>query len=187
MNKNMTKKEKYFVYTGNAYPHKNLERLVQAFVLLNKDRKEKVVLKISSSRNIFVERLNKLIQKYNAEDYVKLMGFVKDEEIADLYKNSIAFVFPTLSEGFGLPPMEAINAGTFAVMSDIPVLKEVYQDTVDYFDPFDVHSIKEALLKTLSLSNDVRDKKIKAVKKFLKRYSWNKMARETLAVYESLA
>ena len=129
-------KPNYFVYTGNAYPHKNLERLIKAMVLLNKNRSKKIFLKISSSRNVFTERLETLIAKYNAQKYIKLLGYVPDDKIGSLYRNSIAFVFPTLDEGFGLPPKEAINAGTLAVVSDIRVLREVYRDSVVYFNPF---------------------------------------------------
>lgn len=178
-------KEKYFLYTGNAYPHKNLDRLIDAIVVLNKNYKEKILLKISSSRNAFVERLNKSIKEKNAEKYVKLLGYVSDEEIKDMYKNSIAFVFPTLAEGFGLPPMEAINSGTIAVVSDIPVLKEVYGDSVLYFNPTDVYSIANSLEEAIKLSDKDRKNKIEYSQNYVKKYSWSKMAKETLKIYEA--
>lgn len=177
-------RDDYFVYTGNAYPHKNLERLAQAMVLLN--QKKRVLLKISSSRNVFTERLESLIKKNNATEYVQLLGYISDDKIEDLYKNSIGFVFPTLSEGFGLPPKEAIEAGTLAIISDIPVLKEVYEDSVTYFDPFSRESIANSLEKVLKMSKNEREEKIKYAQKFLKKYSWAKMARETLEIYESV-
>jgi len=176
--------EKYFVYTGNAYPHKNLARLVDAMVLLNK--KYRVKLKISSSRGVFTDRLLNLIKEKNALNYVQLLGYVSDEKISNLYEKSVAFVFPTLSEGFGLPPKEAIEAGTFAVISAIPVLKEVYKDSVIFFDPFDVKSIADSLEKVLKMNESERQERIKLAQKFLKRYSWQKMAEETLKVYESV-
>lgn len=176
----------YFVYTGNAYPHKNLERLIRAIVALNLEKEEKVLLKISSSRNVFTNRLDKLIKENKAESYIKLLGFVPDSEIDTLYKNAVAFVFPTLDEGFGLPPKEAIIAGTLAVVSDIPVLKEVYQDAVSYFDPMDINSIVAELKKVTKLSTRERKSKIDYAQKFVKRYSWKKMAAETLKIYESI-
>lgn len=175
-------KADYFVYTGNAYPHKNLERLVEAIVLVNEKRSVK--LKISSSRGVFTERLEKIIKKNNAQKHVELLGYVSDDKIGALYKKSLAFVFPTLSEGFGLPPKEAIEAGTFAVVSNIPVLTEVYKDSVIYFDPYDVNSIAKSLEKMLFMKKDERKKKIEYAQKFLKRYSWLKMAKETLKIYE---
>lgn len=174
----------YFVYTGNAYPHKNIERLIDAIVRINHG--QTVVLKIVSGRSVFIDRLEKQIISKNASKLVEIMGFVPDKELNTLYENSVAFVFPTLSEGFGLPPKEAIEAGTLAVVSDIPVLKEVYRDSVDYFDPYDVNSIVSTLEETLNISKKERKEKIKYAQKFLKRYSWLKMAKETLKVYESI-
>lgn len=180
----MSKTNKYFVYIGNAYPHKNLERLIDAIVLLNQDREEKIKLKIVSARSIFIERLNKEIRHKNAQDLVELLGFMPEKDLKDLYKNSIAFVFPTLSEGFGLPPMEAIEAETLVLASDIPVLKEVYEDFILYFDPYSVSSIADGLKKVIALSFVEKDKKIKSARAFIKRYSWAKMAEQTLKIYE---
>lgn len=176
---------KYFVYTGNAYPHKNLERLVKALSILNLNLKEKVVLKISCSRSVFTERLEKLIKLNNAQEFIELLGYIPDEKIESLYKNSIAFVFPTLSEGFGLPPMEAINAGTLVVQSDIPVLKEVYADSTFYFNPMDEKSIADALQKVLMIAKQERTSRIIYSQEFVSKYSWKKMAEETLKIYES--
>ena len=173
-------KADYFVYIGNAYPHKNLSRLIDAIILL------KTKLIIVSGRSIFIERLQKEINRKNASKLVEVLGFVTDKDLKNLYKNSIAFVFPTLSEGFGLPPMEAINAGTLAVISDIPVLKEVYEDSVLYFDPLDVNSIADALLKVVNIKEDERKIKILKSQQFVKKYSWSKMAKETLKIYESV-
>lgn len=176
----------YFVYTGNAYPHKNLPRLVEAMVLINKDREQTIKLKISSSRGVFIERLERIIKEKGAEKYVELLGYVSDSEISQLYKNSISFVFATLSEGFGLPPKEAIELGTFAIISNIPVLKEVYKNSVIYFDPYNVNSIVRSLEKVIDMSFNERKNKIKYAQKFLKKYSWLKMAKETLKIYESV-
>lgn len=173
----------YFVFIGNAYPHKNLDRLIQAFVILNKEME--IILKISSSRNVFTERLVKLIRKNNAEKYIKLLGYVPDDEIDKLYKNSVGLVFPTLSEGFGLPPKEAIMSGTLAFVSDISVLKEVYGDSVFYFDPYNINSIVDTLKKGMQLNSSQRFSKLNYAQKYLKRYSWQKNAEETLKVYES--
>lgn len=176
----------YFIYTGNAYPHKNLKRLIEAIKLLNVNKKEIVKLKIVSGRSMFLERLKKQIGDLNAEKYIEVLGFVEDKSLADLYKNSLAFVFPTLDEGFGLPPMEAINAGTLAIVSSIPVLKEVYKGSVFYFDPISVNSMSNALEQILNMTTAKREQKIKEAQEFLKRYSWSKMAEETLMVYESV-
>ena len=164
---------KYFVYAGNAYPHKNLDRLMEAA------KAAEVDLYIASSRNVFTERL---LKKKN--EYVKLLGFVPDEKLKELYKNSVAFVFPSLSEGFGLPGIEAMEAGTLVLASDIPVFREVYKDAVIYFNPYDFSSIEKAMQNALALVDDERKSKISYAQKFVTRYSWEKMAKETLKVYE---
>ena len=174
----------YFLYTGNAYPHKNLSRLIDAMILFNRGRKKIIKLKIVSGKNVFIERLRNEIENKNANMYIELLGFVPDSDLKILYKNSIAFVFPTLAEGFGLPPIEAIEAGTLVIQSDIPVLKEVYQKSAIYFDPMDIDSIAESLKAVLNLSEMERKKKIIYAQKFVKIYSWAKMARETLKIYE---
>jgi glycosyltransferase involved in cell wall biosynthesis len=182
----MNKLTKYFVYVGNAYPHKNLERLIAAFVLLNRNKKEKIKLKIVSARSIFIERLKGVVKHKNAEDLVEIVNFVPEKELINLYKNSVAFVFPTLAEGFGLPPMEAIAAGALVIASDIPVLKEVYQGSIFYFDPYNVNSIVESLNKVVVISPSDKVKCLKSAQLFIKRYSWAKMAQQTLAVYKSV-
>ncbi len=173
----------YFVYTGNAYPHKNLDRLIDALVQLNEEGKS-AKLFIASSRDAFVERLEKLIKEKGAQDYVKLLGFVPDEELATLYKNSVAFVYPSLSEGFGLQGLEAMTAGTLVLVSDIPVFKEVYKDSSVYFDPESVESMVETKKKALTLTAKSRKEIIKSSTKFARKYSWSDMAKETLKVYE---
>lgn len=177
----------YFIYAGNAYPHKNLKRLIEALVLLNQKKDKQISLAIVSARNFFVSRLEKLIKKLNAAPYVKLLGFVSDAELGALYLNARAFVFPSLSEGFGLPGLEAMSVGTLVLASDIPVLKEVYKAHASYFNPYDYTSIEKAMEDVLSLEALARKEKIEEAREFAKRYSWDKMARETLKVYESCA
>ena len=86
-------------------------------------------------------------------------------------------------EGFGLPGIEAMEAGTLVLASDIPVFREVYKDAAIYFNPLDFTSIEKAMENVLEMSEDVRKEKIAFAQKFVKRYSWSQMARETLKVY----
>ena len=171
----------YFIYVGNAYPHKNLERAMEAVIQLN----EEVVFAIASARTIFTERLRKIITKNNWQNKIKLLGFVSNTELTSLYRHALGYLSPALSEGFGLPGLEAMAAGTLCLCSDIPISREVYQDKVLYFNPVDVNSITEALRKALNMNNEVREKMIKQGELFVKRYSWSKMAQETLNIYES--
>ena len=202
----------YFVYAGNAYPHKNLKRAIEAILLLNdilqkgmtyqhsinlrnklrsapeccyEEREEKIILVIVSARNVFRERIEKIVKKMKAAEYIKVLDLVPDKELGSLYKNSLAFVFPSLSEGFGLPGLEAMAAGTLVLASDIPVFKEIYQGSVVYFNPYDFFSIEEAMKNVLQIDKEKREEIISKSQSFIKRYSWRKMAEETLKVYES--
>ena len=103
-----------------------------------------------------------------------------------IYKNSLGFVFPSISEGFGLPGLEAMTAGTLTIASDIPVFREVYKDSVFYFDPNDAISIKECMKKIINLSPKERKSRISKGEEYTKRYSWEVMAKQTLEVYEKL-
>lgn len=175
----------YFVYVGNAYPHKNLKRLIQAIVLLNTSRDEKVKLVIASVRSVFTSRLEKVVSDLKADDFVKILGAVSDEDLGSLYKNSLGFVFPSLSEGFGLPGLEAINAGTLVLASDIPVFKEIYGKHAIYFNPLDFSSIEKTMKDVIDMEDTKRKSFISEGQNFAKRYSWAKMAKETLEIYKN--
>ncbi len=179
--------ELFYIYVGNAYPHKNLKRLIEAMVLLNKKVSQNIKLYIVSSRGVFTERLEDIIKKFKAQEIIKLLGYVPDSKLKDLYKRSIAFIFPSISEGFGLPGIEAMSNQTIVNCSDIPVFKEIYKDVPVYFNPFDVNSILDSMMLSLKMDPMEREKRIDKGLNLAKTYSWSKMAKETLNVYESCA
>ena len=181
---------KYFIYVGNAYPHKNLDRLIGAFVQLNdsmlKNQHSGVVFAIVSARGVFTNKLVKLVAKYKARGYVKLLGYVPDSELSVLLSKSTAFVSASLLEGFGLPVLEAMEAGTIALVSEIPVYKEIYRNSVMYFDPYSADSIKNGLERVVALSGKERARFVKRGKELAKCYSWQKMAEQAINVYEDV-
>ena len=181
--KDSSSKNQYFIYAGNAYPHKNLERLIEAVVLMNKNSAQRINLLIASSRGIFTQRLEKIIREQKAGPLVSLLGFIPDNELFSLYKNSVGFVFPSLSEGFGLPGLEAMASRTILLSSDIPVFREIYGKEAVYFNQLEVTSIVQAMEKVLKMNVNLRANKIETAKNFVKRYSWTKMAEETLKIY----
>jgi len=173
----------YFLYVGNAYPHKNLTRLIEAAKFLN-GRGSRAKLAISTARNVFSDRLQREITRLGANEDVKILGFVPDKEVGGLMEHSHAFVYPSLIEGFGLQGLEAISNGTILLASDIPVFKEVYKDNAIYFNPHDFSAIEKAMRDALDLSLKKRKLIIQKAQKHIKKYSWDKMAKETLAVYK---
>jgi glycosyltransferase involved in cell wall biosynthesis len=182
--KEVFKQKPYFAYVGNAYPHKNLGNLILAIKLLNTNSIQKVFLAISSARNIFTQRIENMTKKAGSTDLVKFLGYTPNEELGSLLEGSIGLATPSFSEGFGLPGLEAMGTGTLVLASDIPVFQEVYGENAIYFNPASVVSIEEALEKALKLGSIDREKRIAKGKDFVKRYSWDKMAQETLKIYE---
>jgi len=185
----------FLIYTGSLYPHKNVERLVEAIKLVNSDRQSVIrkkspvtshqsplTLIIVCSRSIFYDRFKKRVKEMKADRFVNLVGFVPDEELVSLYQEAEAFVWPTLMEGFGLPPLEAMNVGCPVLLSGIPVLKEVCGDAALYFDPYDVGDMAEKIERVIE-NKEMRNKLIEKGFKQVKKYSWQRMAKETLEVY----
>jgi glycosyltransferase involved in cell wall biosynthesis len=175
----------YFIYTGNAYPHKNLELAVKAIKRINSEGL-KVNFLIGGSRDVFKQRLEKLIPSNEVTESVKLLGYVEDKDLRSLYHYSDGFLFPSFSEGFGLPGVEAMAAGTVVLASEIPVFKEVYSDNAQYFNPYQVNSLVEVMKKVLNMSMEERGITIKKSQKFIQKYSWTKMAKEILKIYTTL-
>lgn len=173
----------YLLYVGSVYPHKNIERLIEAVKILNNS--QPITLVVVCARSVFWERLREKAKKIGAEKYVNLAGFIPDEELAVLYQEAKAFVFPSLSEGFGLPGLEAMAQGTPLVASDIPVFREVYGEGALYFNPLDPDDIT-AKIKELLKNPNLQQRLRKQGLEFADRYSWGKMACETLAGYNEV-
>jgi len=178
-------KKPFLLYVGSVYPHKNIERLLEATKSLQ-TTDYRLQLVIVCARNVFFKRLSNKIEQMRAGEYVKMTGFVSDEELAVLFKEAEAFVFPTLSEGFGLPGLEAMSIGCPVLCSDIPVLREVYKDNAVYFNPFDPKDIA-GKIKNLMSDKNLQEKLRMIGPEHTKKYSWKKTAEETLKIFNSIA
>lgn len=155
-------RDPYFLYVGNAYPHKNLE------ILFKQNLSIKLVL--VGKIDFFYERLKKNIVNRN----VIFFGSANDEQLINLYTHASALVFPSLMEGFGLPALEALALECPVIVSDIPVFHEILGDQATYFNPLDAQDLKEKLVSV-----------VKRPKKSFDAYSWSTLASDTLAVYEN--
>lgn len=177
-------KQNYFLYVGNAYPHKNLEKLIDAFVLFKKTTHEEINLVLVGKDDYFYKRLHEKIEREKLENII-IKHNVSDEELFALYEKAVAFVSPSLMEGFGLPPLEAMSASCLALLSDIPSFREVCQDAAFYFDPSSKESLKQQLQFVYNLGHQKKEEQIQKGLKRVKEFSWRKMAEQTLEVYES--
>ena len=174
----------YFIYVGNAYPHKNVIQLIKAMKILAGDN-PKVKLVIVTGRDWFYQRLRWQITKLKAQAVVKLKDFTSDEDLRRLYQNSVAFVTASLYEGFGLPGLEAMASRTLVLASKRAALPETYHGAAWFFDPDNLNELVNKMKHLLTLSAPSRASKIKRAQAFCRGYSWEKTAQKTLEVYEN--
>ncbi len=167
----------YLLYVGNAYPHKNLQVLFEAFNILKKSLD--IDLVCVGRSDFFYKRLKK-----NKTEDVFFLHNVDDSSLFDYYTNARLFVMPSLMEGFGLPLLEAMNLSCPVIASNIKALKEIGGDACLYFDPSDPSELADVANKVL-VNKDVRNKLITNGQIRSKKYSWDKCIAETLKVYKS--
>ncbi|HET8669642.1 MAG TPA: glycosyltransferase family 1 protein [Candidatus Saccharimonadales bacterium] len=173
----------FLLYVGTAFPHKNLQKMIETLEILNKTQPGmKLVITGKREEKHFVELM---AWAKNRPGYQNLLtpGYVSDAELRWLYEHCQAYVFTSLSEGFGLPPLEAMAHGAPVVSSNASVMPEVYDNAAHYFDARDP---EDAAAKISEVLNDrkLRTELIRNGYKRLKKFSWRKMAQETLAVYK---
>lgn len=173
----------YFLYVGNAYPHKNLERLIEAFTLVIRDYPD-VKLVLVGKKNYFYERLEQRVKGMYMDKHIIFTGNTTEEELVSLYQLANALILPSLMEGFGLPGLEAMQAGCLVLASDISVFKEIYHDAAVYFNPLEIEAISATIREVLDNKKKFRSF-IEKGKKRLADFSWREMAEETLKIYES--
>lgn len=177
-------KNPYFLYVGNAYPHKNLDRLVEAFNILI-SQYPSVSLVLVGQSDYFYKRLQGKVRKMRLENNIKFLGEVSDLELNQLYKNAMVLVMPSLMEGFGLPAIEAMANKCLVLASDIPSLKETCLEAALYFDPYNIDDIAKKLRDVYFNDSNHHSDLVKKGYERVRRFSWEKMARETLRIYES--
>ena len=172
----------YIIYVGNAYPHKNLERLTEAFASLKKTQKD-LSLVLVGKKDYFYQRLMTLVKERKSKKII-FPGYVPDHHLDILQHHACAYVFPSLYEGFGLPPLEAMAKGVPVVSSDHPCMQEILGDSAHFFSGRDVEKMATAIEEVLT-NETLRTGLIKRGYQQIRKYSWKKMARETLAFYEN--
>jgi glycosyltransferase involved in cell wall biosynthesis len=171
----------YFLYVGNAYPHKNLETLIDGFErYLRRSGDRDVRLVLVGPEDHFYGELMKRTRGTGTKDRIVFFGYAGDRALAGLYRFARLSVFPSLAEGFGLPPLEALVSGSPVICSDIPVFREILGSLAGYFDPNDPDEIASALSRRRSKVDGP------VVQRHLRRFSWRTMAQTTLSVYEKV-
>lgn len=173
----------FIFYVGRSLPHKNLKRLMEAFQLLQaKHPKLNLVMVGKRDRNSLALQA---LAKLRGINNIHFTGRVPNSNLKWMYENARAYVFPSLSEGFGLPGLEAMVHGCPLVSSNATCLPEVYGEAAEYFDPLSVEDMAKAIEKVIS-SDSLRKSLITKGKHQANKYSWAKMAEQTLEIYKEV-
>jgi glycosyltransferase involved in cell wall biosynthesis len=173
----------FIMYIGRPTPHKNLERLIEAYAEIQKTHPD-LKLVLAGKKDALYEAHAERAETKGIQGIV-FTGFVSDGQLRWLYEHCAAYVFPSLSEGFGLPGLEAMAHGAPVVSSNATCLPEVYGSAAKYFNPLDV---ADMAVKIVDVLDDPlqREDLIAKGKQHAATFSWARMAEQTLTVYESV-
>ncbi|MBE9216257.1 glycosyltransferase family 4 protein [Plectonema cf. radiosum LEGE 06105] len=175
----------YLLTLGGTDPRKNTKLVIQAFANLKNQKKIDEKLIIVGIPNPNKSQFYELVYSLNLENEVLFTGFVTQEELICLYNSASIFLYPSLYEGFGIPPLEAMACGTSVITSNTTSIPEVVGDAALQINPTNQEELEAAVYKLLfdhALKNDFIQRGLTRSKQF----SWRRMAEETLAIYQSI-
>lgn len=175
----------FVLYAGNIKPHKNIERLIEAFSLLKKRGFDEVKLLIIGDEVSKYATLRRAVHRHKLHKHVRFFGFVEDKTLATLYRLARVFVFPSLYEGFGLPPLESMASGTPVITSEVSSLPEVVGDAALLIDPYEPAAIADAMDRVLSdaaLRADLRERGLARARHF----SWERSIARVREIYQEV-
>ncbi len=175
----------YALYTGNAFPHKNCEGLLDVFELVKKEHYS-LSLVMCGQEDFFYHRIVSEIKKRKLEEYVVHLGYVSDDLLASLYHHALCAILLSFEEGFGLTPLEAMVCKTPALVSCVSVLPEILGSAAFYVDPTCPEEIFRAL-KSIMYNTDLRKELITRGGKRVQKYQWEEMARHIHRIYNSFS
>jgi glycosyltransferase involved in cell wall biosynthesis len=180
-----TRTEPFLLCTSTLHPHKNLEKLVRAFMRFRESHRE-FSLVITGVRGFFAEPLERLIAELGSGDAVKLTGWIDRGPLYQLFERAHGFVYPSTFEGFGLPVVEAMAAGIPLICSDIEPLRSITADAALRFDPADI----DGLVTTMNRLTDdasLRETLSQVGRERAREFTWEACARGTLdAIYAAI-
>ncbi|MGE3706539.1 MAG: glycosyltransferase family 4 protein [Vicinamibacterales bacterium] len=174
--------DEFVLYAGNVKPHKNVERLIDAFQLVHArglDHLKLVIIGDELSKSTAVRRA---VHRHNLHKFVRFLGYLPEDTLAVMYRLAGLFVFPSLYEGFGLPPLEAMASGTPVVTSNVSSLPEVAGDAAVLVNPLDAGDIADGIMRVLTDETVRRDLRRKGLAR-ARQFSWETSARRVREIY----
>ncbi|HVS78865.1 MAG TPA: glycosyltransferase family 1 protein [Candidatus Saccharimonadales bacterium] len=176
--------QQFIMYVGRPLPHKNLERLIKAFELLKRAHPNLMLVLVGGMDKNY-KKLEALVSHKRMAHSVVFTGFVTEGELRWLYENTAAYVFPSLSEGFGLPGLEAMAHNAPVISSNATCLPEIYGDAAHYFNPRNTRDIAAKIHEVL-VQPRLRAGLISKGRARAAKYSWSVMSRQTLRIYKNV-
>jgi glycosyltransferase involved in cell wall biosynthesis len=178
--------DSYILYVGTIQPRKNLDMLIEAFARLHREGSTEKKLVIAGRKGWLYEKLFARISALGLEREVLFTGFLPDEDLPGLYDGACLFVYLSFFEGFGLPPLEAMSRGVPVVTSNTTSLPEVVGDAGITVSPRSLDDVVEAMRRVLA-DADLAGRMRQAGKVRASQFSWDRTARETIAIYRQVA
>ena len=176
----------FVLYAGNIKPHKNLLRLIEAFADIRGTDFEELKLVIIGDEISKWPELRRAVHRHHLHKHVRFLGYVSDDTLAILYRLAAVFVFPSLYEGFGLPPLEAMACGAPVVTSNVSSLPEVTGHAAVLVNPHDTGSIVEGVRRVLTSPSLQRSLRRQGPER-ARQFSWERSVTMTRDLYERVA
>lgn len=174
--------DRFWLAVGTLEPRKNVRRLLRAYAAFLGRNREGFPLVLAGGKGWLEDDLEEFICSLGIRDHVKRLGYVADDELAWLYRNCFAFLYPSLFEGFGLPVLEALSLGAAVITSKTTSLPEVAGDAACYVDPLSEEEIGVAMTRLMKDDGYRMELKRRANSQVLK-FSWERCAAEVLEIY----
>lgn len=173
----------YVLYVGNAYPHKNLEVLIEvAYRMKEAGRAPEYQFVLVGKKDYFYNSVEELVQEKGLQDYFHFPGFVADEDLPHMYTQADVYIFPSLYEGFGLPPLEAMQYQVPVLAARTSCLPEILGNAAQYFDSADISGIIKSI-DEIRTNTELQQELVNKGNAQVQKYSWEKMAEQTMNVY----
>ena len=172
----------FVLYVGNIRPHKNIERTIDAFGRTREDGPTGLKLVIIGDEVSKYPSLRQMVHRHKLDKHVRFLGFQPQETLASFYRLARAFVFPSLYEGFGLPPLEAMACGTPVITSNVSSLPEVAGDAALLVDPYDVEALARAMVRIVT-DQPLRDMLVARGLARARQFSWTESVAKIRSVY----
>jgi glycosyltransferase involved in cell wall biosynthesis len=178
--------DEFVLYAGNVKPHKNLERLIEAFDLVRRRGLEHLKLVLIGDEISRYAGIRRAVHFHQLHKYVRFLGYLPEETLAVMYRLAGVFVFPSLYEGFGLPPLEAMASGTPVVTSNLSSLPEVAGDAAVLVDPYQPEAIADGIERVLCDERLRRELRARGLAR-ARQFSWEASVWRVREIYGEVA